>query len=353
MVRAHLQEAAIILARLANEDRLDRCLHVVVDAAPADTAIEHERLIVRVKHQLLGLAEVGAHERHPAVRELHVRRLDGQRQTLKCDRLMAPVELVRLAGRKAQRYERLCRNPCPFVPPRSREPVHAVVGAVIAATTQLFEQPLGRPPFPPGQFGFFLQNPGQNLDPLAQFWRRLNATLIPELGRPPADHLAHRRARNRQRPHNLFDRQMPLEKSASYLSDLVHADHPHKPLPANTGQQKGTLTKRQRGSRLDAKNTPQGVIIASEFTGCSICLASISCPGSGIWQTSGCGSPMGYRARARSPACSPGPSIWPCLASSGTSSSVLPPRSGHAPHRPMSCCSASPPAVPVTASPRP
>src|SRR5271157_3311239 len=266
MVRAHLQEAAIILARLANEDRLDRCLHVVVDAAPADTAIEHERLIVRVKHQLLGLAEVGAHERHPAVRELHVRRLDGQRQTLKCDRLMAPVELVRLAGRKAQRYERLCRNPCPFVPPRSREPVHAVVGAVIAATTQLFEQPLGRPPFPPGQFGFFLQNPGQNLDPLAQFWRRLNATLIPELGRPPADHLAHRRARNRQRPHNLFDRQMPLEKSASYLSDLVHADHPHKPLPANTGQQKGTLTKRQRGSRLDAKNTPQGVIIASEFT---------------------------------------------------------------------------------------
>src|SRR5271165_1414730 len=266
MVRAHLQEAAIILARLANEDRIDRCLHVVVDAAPADTAIEHERLIVRVKHQLLGLAEVGAHERHPAVRELHVRRLDGQRQTLKCDRLMAPVELVRLAGRKAQRYERLCRNPCPFVPPRSREPVHAVVGAVIAATTQLFEQPLGRPPFPPGQFGFFLQNPGQNLDPLAQFWRRLNATLIPELGRPPADHLAHRRARNRQRPHNLFDRQMPLEKSASYLSDLVHADHPHKPLPANTGQQKGTLTKRQRGSRLDAKNTPQGVIIASEFT---------------------------------------------------------------------------------------
>src|SRR5271166_537753 len=266
MVRAHLQEAAIILARLANEDRPDRCLHVVVDAASADTAIEHERLIVRVKHQLLGLAEVGAHERHPAVRELHVRRLDGQRQTLKCDRLMAPVELVRLAGRKAQRYERLCRNPCPFVPPRSREPVHAVVGAVIAATTQLFEQPLGRPPFPPGQFGFFLQNPGQNLDPLAQFWRRLNATLIPELGRPPADHLAHRRARNRQRPHNLFDRQMPLEKSASYLSDLVHADHPHKPLPANTGQQKGTLTKRQRGSRLDAKNTPQGVIIASEFT---------------------------------------------------------------------------------------
>src|SRR5208282_5096167 len=105
-----------------------------------------------------------------------------------------------------------------------------------------------------------------NLNPLAQFWRRLNATLIPELRRLPADHFAHRRARHRQRPNDLLDRQMPLEKSASYLSDLVHADHPHKPLPADTGQQKGTLTKRQRGSRLDAKNTPQGVIIASEFT---------------------------------------------------------------------------------------
>src|SRR5208283_1816617 len=69
---------------------------------------------------------------------------------------------------------------------------------------------------------------------------------------------------------DLLDRQMPLEKSASYWADLVHADHPHKPLPANTGQQKGTLTKRQRGSRLDAKNTPQGVIIASEFTASAI-----------------------------------------------------------------------------------
>ena len=38
MVRAHLQKAAIILARLANEDRLHRRLHVVVNAAPANPA---------------------------------------------------------------------------------------------------------------------------------------------------------------------------------------------------------------------------------------------------------------------------------------------------------------------------
>ena len=66
-------------------DPLDRLLIrlTVVDAAPADPAIEPERLVIGVEHQLLGLAEVDAHERHAAVRQLHVRRLDHQRQALK------------------------------------------------------------------------------------------------------------------------------------------------------------------------------------------------------------------------------------------------------------------------------
>src|SRR6202165_6307358 len=59
MVRAHLQKTAVIPARLANEDRLDRRLHVVVDAAPANPAIEPERLVMRVEHQLLSLAGCG------------------------------------------------------------------------------------------------------------------------------------------------------------------------------------------------------------------------------------------------------------------------------------------------------
>ena len=50
------------------KDRFHRGLHVVVDAAPADPAIELERLIVSVEHQFLGLAEIGMHERHAAVR---------------------------------------------------------------------------------------------------------------------------------------------------------------------------------------------------------------------------------------------------------------------------------------------
>ena len=165
VMRAHLQKAAVVLARLADEDRLHRRLHVVVDAAPADPAVEQERLVVGVEHQLLGLAEVGAHERHAAVRQLHVRRLDRQRQTLQRDRLVAPVELVSLARGKAHRHERLGRNPCPFVPPRLDEPVHAIVRAVIAAPAQLLEQTLRRAPLPPRQLRFLLQDLGQNRRP--------------------------------------------------------------------------------------------------------------------------------------------------------------------------------------------
>ena len=109
VVRAHLQEAAIVLARLADEDRLHRRLHVVVDAAPADPAVELERLVVGVEDQFLGLAEVGAHKRHAAVRQLHVRRLDHQRQPLERDRLVAPVELVGLARAQSS----AARTPAP------------------------------------------------------------------------------------------------------------------------------------------------------------------------------------------------------------------------------------------------
>jgi hypothetical protein len=43
VMRAHLQKATIISTRLANKDRFDRRLQVVVDAAPAETAIGLER----------------------------------------------------------------------------------------------------------------------------------------------------------------------------------------------------------------------------------------------------------------------------------------------------------------------
>ena len=103
MMRAHLEEAAIVLPVLADEDRLHRRLHVVVDAARAGAAEEREGAVVRVEHHLLGLARIGAHEHHPAVAEAHVRDLHRHRHAVQHDDLVAPVELVGLARRKAQR----------------------------------------------------------------------------------------------------------------------------------------------------------------------------------------------------------------------------------------------------------
>src|SRR5271166_2188930 len=53
MVRAHLEEAAIVLAVLADEDRVHRRLHVVVDAALAGAPEEREGAVVGVEHHLL------------------------------------------------------------------------------------------------------------------------------------------------------------------------------------------------------------------------------------------------------------------------------------------------------------
>ncbi len=110
-------EALVVLARLADEDRFHRPLHVVVDTAPADPAIKGECLVMGIEHQFLRLPKINPHERHPAVRQLHVRRLDHQRQALERDRFVAPVELVGLARCKTHRHISLCRRPPPIAAP--------------------------------------------------------------------------------------------------------------------------------------------------------------------------------------------------------------------------------------------
>ena len=267
MVRAHLQEPPIVLPCLADEDRLDRRLHVVVDAASAGPAIKCEGPVVGIEHQFLRLAEVGPHKRHPAVRQPHVRRLDHQRQSLKRDRLVAPVELVGFARRKAHRHKRLCRNPRSFLPPFLHEPMNAVVRAVIATAAQLLEQPLRRAPFTLRQLRFRLHDLRQRSDPLAKLRRRLNLSRVLERGPARAHHLAHRRARYPQIPRDLLDRPAMLKKRPPYLPNKLHANHPRQPFPEPAKAQKeATLAQPPGGSELDAKTTPQGVTIARDFT---------------------------------------------------------------------------------------
>ena len=60
---------------------------------------------------------------------------------------------------------------------------------------------------------------------------------------------------------------MLLKIGASYLADLVHANHPHKPFPATQAKGKDADTN-VRGVGIGRENPPQGVTIAREFATC-------------------------------------------------------------------------------------
>ena len=90
VMRAHLEETAIVLAVLAHEDRLHRRLHVVVDSAPAGAPKEREGAVVRVEHHLLRLARIGANEHHAAVAEPDVGDFHRRRHAVDDDDLVAP-----------------------------------------------------------------------------------------------------------------------------------------------------------------------------------------------------------------------------------------------------------------------
>ncbi len=67
IMAAHLQKAAVVSALAADEDRVNRSLHVVVDPACAGALEQRKSPIVRVEHHLLGLARIRPHEQHSAV----------------------------------------------------------------------------------------------------------------------------------------------------------------------------------------------------------------------------------------------------------------------------------------------
>jgi len=104
IVTAHLQKAAVVSPVFANEDRLHRRFHVVVDAARAGASKESKGPVMRVEHHLLALARIGSHEHHAAVAEPDMGDLHGHRHAVQDDDLVAPVELVGLARREEQRH---------------------------------------------------------------------------------------------------------------------------------------------------------------------------------------------------------------------------------------------------------
>src|SRR5690606_34562065 len=67
VVSAHLLEPAIIRAVAADEDRVHRRLHVVVDPTRTGAAEEGKGLVMGIEHHFLRLSRVGPDEQHPAM----------------------------------------------------------------------------------------------------------------------------------------------------------------------------------------------------------------------------------------------------------------------------------------------
>src|SRR6202035_59231 len=92
---------------------------------------------------------------------------------------------------------------------------------------------------------------------------RLNLSLVAELRRPRAQHLAHRVPRDVQFPDDLLDRPSPRKKLAPDPRNRIHALHPPPPIP---NQRMDSLRSHQGGSKLDADPPAQGVKFARRMT---------------------------------------------------------------------------------------
>jgi hypothetical protein len=180
---AHPQKTAVVLAVLADEDAINRRLHVVVDAARAGPLEEGEGAVVRVEHHLLGLARIGAHEQHPAMTQPDMRHLDGDRRAVDQHDLVAPVELVRLAQRKAQRYVGFRRRRPAFDVPCLGVAANRVVAATVTEGAQLLEYPDQRQPLARRLALVRQQKTVELVAPGTNPRQRLLAALIAKLGR--------------------------------------------------------------------------------------------------------------------------------------------------------------------------
>jgi hypothetical protein len=225
MVRETLANA-IVGAVAADEDRVHRRLHVVVDAPGARPAEEGERLVVGVEDHLLRLAGIGSDKQHPAVAKPDMGDLHRGGHAVDQNDLMAPVELVGLARIEAERHVGYCRGFGLRPRPGSRIPAHGIIAAAITQGPELLEDPdVGqalalRPPGVLGQHVVELGSPGPDLR------QGLYIALIGELRRAGANNLPHRLPRHPQLTADLLDRFPILKIRPPDLRNRLHHQHP-------------------------------------------------------------------------------------------------------------------------------
>ena len=181
--------------------------------------------VVGVEHHLLRLARIGPHEQHAAVAEPDMGHLHGDRHAAQQDDLVAPVELIGLARRKAQRHIGRGRRLAAFLGPSPSIAAHGIVAAFIATAAQFLEEADQGQAFA-WRFAFIRrQQLVEFITPSSDFGERLNFSLVAELSRARADHLPYDFARYAQFPADRFDRLTLPKERTSNLCNRLHDQH--------------------------------------------------------------------------------------------------------------------------------
>ena len=180
-----------------------------------------------IEHHLLALARIGPDEHHPAVAEPDLRHLHRHGDPRDQHHLMAPVELVGLARREAQRHEGRRRRGRTLPSPGRRVPAHRVIAPRIAEPAQLLEDTDERQPLPARPGSVRRQQPVQLVPPGPDLRLRLDFPLIDEFRRAAAQNPAHDLPGDVQLPADLLDGLLLDEIRTTDLGDRLHNQHPN------------------------------------------------------------------------------------------------------------------------------
>jgi len=151
IVTDHREERGVHVLLLAMAHAINRRAHIVIDAASRDAFKHSERMPVGVEQHLMGLQQIGAQQKGPAVRQLDMGHLKLDALNPDMGPALTPIELERLTRLKYQRHE--CSSICRAmraravafpVPHEGRDPF---IGAIKAKLHQIGMHLPDRPTF--------------------------------------------------------------------------------------------------------------------------------------------------------------------------------------------------------------